>query len=417
MKKILLSISLLISFIFANKNTTFIFNPFADLSYDIGQIEYNYDYSYKYTGLNLSLGIDLHYEPLFLNLQVSNLLQWTATNQDLFAVLGIGMIGKFNDRSSAVMKLSYANNMQRDDGDGNFTAYLGSFGYYYLLSPISYSISCGFIHQKSWQWDYWNGFYPWGHRVYNTRIFFVSEFTYQMKNISPYIAVGLSHPVDYEEDENYPGFFSIGVQVMLKNFRSLESQTKLMYYKTKSVDVYIFKPNIYIYPESLTQVNLMLTPRHNNKITASIPDYNNGWDVSIEPSGLINNNYQYLFYEGKLAKYPKIKYGWSVASFELWNFIPEKMSELGFNQKEIKDFVDYWQVHLPKSEYYDIFPLINKAVDKEFTLKIEPKPDNVLRVWFYIIPTNQKQDLIPPLIPKFSRNRFTVTEWGVLLNK
>jgi hypothetical protein len=205
---------------------------------------------------------------------------------------------------------------------------------------------------------------------------------------------------------------------MLKNFRSVQSQTKLMYYKTKTEeDIHFYKPNIYFYPETLSHVKVALTTIRNNKITASIPKYNNGWDISIEPSGLIDNNYHYLFYEGKLAKYPKIKYGWSVAYPDLWNFLPEKMTEYGFNQKEINDFVDYWQVYLPKGEYYEIIPLINKAVDKEFALQIQPKPDNVLRVWFYIIPVSQKQDITPPPIPKFIRKDFTVTEWGVLLDK
>jgi hypothetical protein len=411
MKKVLLGFIILISSIFANKNTTFKVNPFADISYDISTTEYSdvneYIYLPNYTGWNSSIGLDLYCKPLFLELQVGNLLQFAAYGEDLFPLLGIGLIKNINNNSFLESNLSYTNNLKNDTNYNNYYAFSASIGYYYFLNSISSGVNIGIINRHrlpSWNTNDW-----W----YNKKIYIFSEFTYHTKYLNPYITMGLIYSKEYYE--NYPGFFSIGLRTQLKDFHSTESQTKLMYYRTRTLE--ICKPNIYLYPESSSQVNVTLSTKRNNKITSSIPEYNNGWDVSIDPSGLIDKNYQYLFYEGKLSKYPKTKYGWSVAYSDLWNFLPEKMTDFGFNQKEIKDFVDYWQAHLPKSEFYVIVPIINHAVEKEFSLKIQPKPDNVLRAWFYIIPAIRKQDITPPRIPKFNRNGFTVTEWGVILNK
>lgn len=251
-----------------------------------------------------------------------------------------------------------------------------------------------------------------------------SPFAWINKYLRPYIALGLQNIAnhDYYYSPRSTGFFSIGIQAHLDDAFPYFSgnQTKMTYYKRNEFiwyRPYAEKPNIYLYPESTTQLKVNLFPKKGNEITLSIPSYQKGWNVFVELSGKIDNKYEYLFYEGKLTDYPKSKIGWSVASSELWNFFPIVMNQYGFNEKEIKDFVDYWQEHLPKSEYCDIIPVTNQEVEKEFALIIEPKPDKVLRVWFYIIPTNHKKDLTSPLIPKFERKGFTVTEWGVLLNR
>ena len=194
------------------------------------------------------------------------------------------------------------------------------------------------------------------------------------------------------------------------------NSTKLTYYKRNVPwwGPYVKKPNIYLYPETITQVKVTLKPNKDCKIIASIPEHKNGWHVLVDQNGVIDNQFEYLFYEGKIKNVPDGS-GWSVASSELWQFLPEKMTAYGFNEKEIKDFVDYWQEHLPKSKFYEIIPVINQEIEKEFALAIEPKPEAVLRVWFYINPTNSKKDLSPPSIPKFERKGFTVIEWGVLL--
>jgi hypothetical protein len=150
----------------------------------------------------------------------------------------------------------------------------------------------------------------------------------------------------------------MGIQVHLNNIMPYFSgnQTKMAYYKKRDYLAIPRKPNIYLYPETTTRVKVTLISQKGNYITISIPPYNNGWEVTAEPSGIIDGEYEYLFYEGSEIKLHSTNFGWSVSASELWQFLPEKMVEYGFNEKEIKDFVSYWQVHLPQSEYYEIIP-------------------------------------------------------------
>ncbi|PIP12010.1 MAG: hypothetical protein COT45_03020 [bacterium (Candidatus Stahlbacteria) CG08_land_8_20_14_0_20_40_26] len=177
------------------------------------------------------------------------------------------------------------------------------------------------------------------------------------------------------------------------------------------------KPNIYLYPRERGFINVRLLSSPGNSITKSEPLYDNDWRVYTEPSGRINGEYDYLFYEATLGNTPTQSNGWCVAYKELWDFFKDIMREYGFNTREINDFVDYWSKHLVKSPYYDIFPLGNKDIDKEYRLQIEPKPDVVLRLWFYIVPRDAEIKLNPPTILTFLRMGFTVTEWGVILKE
>lgn len=436
---ILVAIS--ISASYGNQNRPIIVSPFIDFSYDVGRKNwFGYPYAYgSHTrdGTNLGLGLNIYRKPIYLQLQVANYLNYLRNNGDVFGIVKLGMNEEVYKNGYFDMNFSYTDNLSQYI---HYSAYSGSVGYYHLFMPIdtlsssyfSFGINLGFVNHTYWfpymldpvpypQHAYWT-FHP----INRTEMFTIAEFAWINKYLRPYIAFGLEHLTDndyYSSPRSY-GFFSIGIQAQLDNILPYFSgnQTKITYNKQSHYNYIIWeepvnvrKPNIYLYPETIIKAKVTLTSQKGNYITLSIPPYNNCWEVTIEPSGKINNKYEYLFYEGKLTNYPKSKIGWSVAYSDLWNFFPMVMNQYGFNEKEIKDFVDYWQEYLPKSEFYDISPIINHEVENEFHLTVDPKPENVLRVWFYIKPTDHKNDLTSPLIPKFERKGFTVTEWGVLL--
>jgi hypothetical protein len=62
----------------------------------------------------------------------------------------------------------------------------------------------------------------------------------------------------------------------------------------------IKKPNIYIYPTEKITLDVQLIFPNGGKIIASEPEYLNGWHIRVEPSGLINNQYHFLFYEARI---------------------------------------------------------------------------------------------------------------------
>jgi len=432
MKKILLSIVILITLVLAGDKNPFIINPFIDFSYDVSGNN-SYDYLNDYTsearnGTNLSFGANIYRKPLYFQVQVANYLNYLRNDGDFFGIIKLGMNDEIYKNGYFDMNFSYTDNLSKYI---HYSAYSGSVGYYQLFMPIdtlasgyfSSGINLGFV-SHAYGARYWNdlGWYQYYYSANYTEMFIIAEFAWINKYVRPYIAFGLQNMANNDYYPRNSGFFSIGIQAHLNSvFPYLSSnQSKMTYYKHDNYRwIYVFadKPNIYIYPESKIQAKVTLISNKGYDITTSIPQYQNGWNVWVEPSGLIDNKYEYLFYESSKIRYNPTKIGWSLPASDLWQILPQKMIEYGFNEKEIKDFVDYWQIHLTRSEYYDVTPVINRTVDKEFKLIIDPKPTSVLRVWFYINPTNCKNNLKPPSIPKFVRKGYTVVEWGVLLNR
>ena len=171
----------------------------------------------------------------------------------------------------------------------------------------------------------------------------------------------------------------------------------------------IKKPNIYLYPETPMQVDVSVQPQ--GHITVSIPDYNNSWSVWAEPSGRLDETYDFLFYE---AKVPLVKpnVGWSVSADNLEFFFNQKLQNYGFNEREIFDFLEYWLPILNDAPFYEIRPMVNEELDWVCPITIIPHPDNLLRLWLLFTPTCEQTDLPSPTIPYLDKNGFYATEWG-----
>ncbi|MDP8209377.1 MAG: hypothetical protein P9M05_01100 [Candidatus Stygibacter australis] len=177
--------------------------------------------------------------------------------------------------------------------------------------------------------------------------------------------------------------------------------------------VHVDKPNIYLYPEQECVVDVHIEP--NGKITKSIPEYGNGWNVTVTPEGLIDDQYNFLFYEAKVDVNTPPE-GWFVAKADLQIFFSKLLTEYNLNEIEIKDFIEYWTERLTDSQYYTVHPLLNDDIDPVCPISIDPKPDNLLRLWFVFIPQNEDVKLPAPVVSAFQRNGFYVVEWGGILH-
>jgi len=178
------------------------------------------------------------------------------------------------------------------------------------------------------------------------------------------------------------------------------------------------KPNIYIYPTEKSQLNINLIFPLGGKIITSIPDYGNGWTVSVDTLGIINDKYEYLFYESIQPDVWQINEGWTIKKSELKNFFTDNMLKYGFYGKEIKDFTDYWIPRLTNYEYYEIYPQEINIINSVIKLDISKTPDNILRLFYLIKGTNNnsnKKTSISTSDIQFYRTGFFVTEWGVIL--
>jgi hypothetical protein len=174
------------------------------------------------------------------------------------------------------------------------------------------------------------------------------------------------------------------------------------------------KPAIYLYPtiDSLIYFKLNI----NGKIIKDIPEYKNGWNVFATKEGLIDGKYDYLFYEASLNKLELPNEGWIVPYDELDNWFDINLNKFGLNEKEKKQFKEYWTTELPKSNYYEIKILDNKFLNDNMGLDINPKPDSVIRVELYFKPLDNKVSLKEPVVITPQRTGFSVVEWGGILD-
>lgn len=170
------------------------------------------------------------------------------------------------------------------------------------------------------------------------------------------------------------------------------------------------KPAVYLYPEKKMKISVKVEV--NGKLTVTDPPYNTGWDVNVTPEGLIDNKYDYLFYEADLNKIELPEEGWIVEfkSLEIW--FDEYLPQLGLNLKETEQFKEYWLKNLKKTNYYEIKLLDNKFLEENMKLIISPEPQTLIRLNFYFKPAFEKRDLKEPLLTKTERNGYTVVEWG-----
>lgn len=174
------------------------------------------------------------------------------------------------------------------------------------------------------------------------------------------------------------------------------------------------KPAVYLYPAKKSSVNVSL--HINGTITKTIPPYKNGWSVTANPSGAIEGGYDYLFYEADLRTISLPKEGWIVAYSKLNRWFDINLAKLGLNEKEKKQFKEYWMQELPSAPYYKIQLLDKRFISDNMALTITPKPDAMLRLNFYFTPLKQIETIKEPMIRPFNRTGFTAVEWGGILN-
>jgi hypothetical protein len=178
----------------------------------------------------------------------------------------------------------------------------------------------------------------------------------------------------------------------------------------------MLKPNIYLYPEETTELDVDIVFPHGGRITTSIPDYNDGWHITVEPSGIINGQFEHLFYESSQPDYGQYAAGWVVMREELENFFRSNMAQTGFNEKEIEDFIEYWIPRLTDYPCYAIYPQYNNELNNMLKLEFSTQPANLIRLIYSMRGLQENNlDIQPPVIPPFDREGFTVVEWGVIL--
>jgi len=177
---------------------------------------------------------------------------------------------------------------------------------------------------------------------------------------------------------------------------------------------YVRKPNIYIYPTDTIQLYIKIQFPNGGKLINSAPSYEDGWEIEVMPSGLIDNQYQYLFYEAQIPHLLQKEFGWIVTGTDLGSFFKNNLKSLLFSKKEIDDFIEYWIPLLDKTKTYSIYPSFNEDLESVMQLNFSIEPDNLIRVIYIIEECQENKSIEPPQLPLFKREGFVVLEWGVI---
>lgn len=187
------------------------------------------------------------------------------------------------------------------------------------------------------------------------------------------------------------------------------------YYSCLYSEPEVDKPAIYLYPQEDSQIQVEL--KINGKIIKDIPEYNDGWNVFATKEGVIDNQYDYLFYENTLNTLELPDKGWIVSKDNLYQWFEVNLAKLGLNEKEKIQFKEYWLHQLTDSRYYEIKLLEIDFLNDNMDLIITPKPDTEIRLIFVFKEIDEVYQIEKPIITTPIRNGFTVVEWGGILFK
>jgi len=217
-----------------------------------------------------------------------------------------------------------------------------------------------------------------------------------------------------DNPEDALGIVKSGINFEVDQKYAIEGELVNVFNRICNVDNHkprpVKKPAVYLYPAE--NMNVSVKVEVNGKLTLTEPPYENGWNVSATPEGLIDNKYDYLFYEANLNKIELPEEGWIVEFKNLEKWLDEYLPQLGLNTKEKDQFKEYWLKNLRKSKYYEIKLLDKKFLEDNMKLIISPEPQSVLRLNFYFKPVSEDRKITHPVITKFDRDGFTVVEWG-----
>ena len=174
------------------------------------------------------------------------------------------------------------------------------------------------------------------------------------------------------------------------------------------------KPVIYLYPEKKQDIKVKLNWKKNNLL--SVPKYENSWEVISDNNSNIFDKktkkvYPYLFWED-LMKYKTPEKWFVIKKEKLSESFDNKLKYINLNKKEISEFKKYWLPQMKNYPYYFVTFLQTKELNKIVPIEINPKPDNIWRIFMDFKWLDKYRKVEELKLEKIKRNWFYVVEWG-----
>ncbi len=174
------------------------------------------------------------------------------------------------------------------------------------------------------------------------------------------------------------------------------------------------KPIIYLYPQAPTVCSVKLTL--NGEFTCTYPEYTDGWDnFTAYPDGTLifpdGKEYYALYWEGIQYGDWDLSEGFCVRGEDTASFLEWALSEQGLTPREANEFIVYWLPRMQENEY-NVISFQTDAYTEGAALDISPAPDSLLRVFMTYYASDEYMDIAPQSFAPFTRQGFTVVEWG-----
>ena len=93
--------------------------------------------------------------------------------------------------------------------------------------------------------------------------------------------------------------------------------------------------------------------------------------------------------------------------------ISKVLKQIGFNEKEIGDFVEYWIPRLQTKPYYFVTLIPENVINEKEKLTFSKQPDTLIRTRVIFEGLDYPVSVSPlSSIPSHARSGFVATDWG-----
>ena len=200
---------------------------------------------------------------------------------------------------------------------------------------------------------------------------------------------------------------------------SLDDFFEMLFPWMKTPDgVNCYKPNIYLYSSEKKQAAVRF--RYSGLLTKSIPDYASGWEVLISDDGTLTTEdgsvYSYLFYESVTSRSLfQTESGYRIPANHRAEAFEAILTQMGFLESEIADFIEFWNEKLEPDLDYIMYPQDTQTVNLAMPVLIDPMPESIERIWF-VFREDCGQKIEQPEEMIVDRDEeYAVVEWGGLI--
>ncbi len=176
-----------------------------------------------------------------------------------------------------------------------------------------------------------------------------------------------------------------------------------------------WKPIMYIYPKE--DMDLTITFKKKENLMHTYPKYKDEWNIHVSTDGNIydydtNRNYYALYWDEKDYQEENFNEGFVVKGEDISKFFEEKLEILGFNEREINEFIIYWMPKMEDNKYNLIRFRTTDEISENMPIDFSIEPDTLIRVIMDYKKLDEKIEIKEQKLPEYKRQGFTIVEWG-----